>query len=382
MASTTFTATAVKPVASAKLSRSSNVRTAAPSPKWVGSSFTGQSLAVSSKKSQQQGRGALQVSSALSDLRDRIESVKNTQKITDAMKLVAAAKVRRAQAAVLSGRPFAQELVRTLYTVNTYLDGEDIDIPLTQVRPVKKVLLISVTGDRGLCGGFNTFIIKQTMDRVAELEAQGVEVKLVQVGKKGSVFFRNPARSAYNVVMGTDIGNRPTIEEASKISNMVSEMFVNEEVDKVEMIYTKFVSLINGQPTLQTLLPLTKKGTLSDAEGNSIDYEDDEVFRLTTKDGEMTVEREKQSVEAFEDVFLFDSPPEQILEALLPLYLSAQVLRSFQESVASELAARMAAMNAASDNAKELKKNLSLSYNRQRQAKITAEIIELCAGSQ
>jgi F-type H+-transporting ATPase subunit gamma len=325
------------------------------------------------------------VSASLADLRDRISSVKNTQKITDAMKLVAAAKVRRAQAAVLSGRPFSQELVRVLYTLNTYLDGEDVEIPLTQVRPVKNVVLVSVTGDRGLCGGFNSFIIKKTMERVKELEDQGCKVQLLNVGKKGSTFFRNPMRAAiYDTIDSMDIGGAPKIEDASKISAKISEMFVNEEVDKVEMIYTKFVSLIKGDPTIQTLLPLTKKGTLADKDGNSIDYEDDEIFRLTTKDGEMSVEREKafpDGIPEYNDVFLFEQPPEQILEALLPLYMSAQILRSFQESVASELAARMSAMNTASDNAKELKKDLSLKYNRQRQAKITAEIIELCSGA-
>lgn len=379
MSSATFSSSAVKPIASGKtgISRSASVR----APVLSRTSFTGKSVELSSKKTQQQGRGALQVSSALADLRDRIASVKNTQKITDAMKLVAAAKVRRAQAAVLSGRPFAQELVRTLYTVNSYLDGDDIDIPLTAVRPVKKVVLISVTGDRGLCGGFNNFIIKKTERRVKELEERGIEVTLVNVGKKGCTYFNSAMRSDYTVEAQMDCGAKPTIADATKIANMISEKFVGEEVDKVEMIYTKFISLIKGEPTIQTLLPLTKKGTLSDKDGNSMDYEDDEVFRLTTEDGEMKVEREKMTMNAFEDVFLFESPPEVILEALLPLYLSAQVLRSLQESVASELASRMTAMGAASDNAKELKKNLSLKYNRQRQAKITAEIIELCSGS-
>merc|ERR1712003_130168 len=149
------------------------------------------------QRSQRQGRLSCQAS--LKDIRDRITSVKNTQKITDAMKLVAAAKVRRAQDAVVSGRPFASNLVSILYGVNQRLRGEsEVDSPLLEVRPVQKALLVVFTGDRGLCGGFNNFVIKKTEQRVADLEAQGIEVQLIVVGKKGTQYFKR--RPQYNIV--------------------------------------------------------------------------------------------------------------------------------------------------------------------------------------
>merc|ERR1711939_720294 len=128
--------------------------------------------------------------SGMKALRDRMESVKNTKKITDAMKLVAAAKVRRAQEAVLNGRPFAENLVKVLYGVNQRLQDEDVDSPLTTIRPVKTVLLVVVTGDRGLCGGYNNYIIKKAVARIAELEELGVACKVLNIGRKGATFFK------------------------------------------------------------------------------------------------------------------------------------------------------------------------------------------------
>lgn len=379
-----MSSTVAKP--SARMEVRTSTRAALPKASF-GSAFHGKAVEVtpSAKTSPVvEGRGALQVTSGLADLRDRIASVKNTRKITEAMKLVSAAKVRRAQAAVLAGRPFSEELLRTVLQVNSKLAGEDVDVPITAVRPVKTVLLVAMTGDRGLCGGFNSFIIKKTISRVKELEAQGIKVKLVQVGKKGSIFFKAQMRKTeYNTIKSMDIGNAPTIEDAQAVVDIAVEEFTTEEVDKVEVIYTKFVSLIKGDPVVQTLLPLTKKGELVDSKGVCMDIADDEVFRLTSKDGALAVEREPlvDGEPAFDSNITFEQSPEQILEGLIPLYLNAQILRCFQESVASELAARMSAMSAASDNAKELSKNLSVVYNRKRQAKITAEIIELCSGS-
>jgi len=263
------------------------------------------------------------------------------------------------------------------------LEGDDLDVPLTEIRPVKKVLLVSVTGDRGLCGGFNTFAIKKTIARVVELQAQGVEVELINVGKKGSVYFGKRTEE-YKILKSVEIGGRPTTGEARDISSVAARMFTEGEVDKVEIIYTKFISLIKGDPVVQTLLPLTSiPGKIVTEDGLITDAEDDEMFKLTSMEGKMEVEREKSfpdGIAAYQNNFFFESSPESILDLLLTMYVNSTVLRSFQESVASELAARMSAMSAASDNAKELKKNLSLSYNRQRQAKITAEIIELCSG--
>lgn len=317
----------------------------------------------------------------LRTLRDRIASVTNTKKITDAMKLVAAAKVRRAQEAVVNGRPFSETLVQVLYNLNEQLQTEDVDIPLTQVRPVKKIAIVVVTGDRGLCGGYNNFILKKAERRMKELRELGVAYTIVSVGKKGNSYFKR--RPAIPVDKLLETGSMPTTKEAQAIADDVFSLFISEEVDKVELLYTKFVSLIKSEPVIHTLLPLSPKGEVCDINGVCVDAAEDEMFRLTTKEGRLTVEREmvRTPTPDFSPVLLFEQDPVQILDALLPLYLNSQILRALQESLASELANRMNAMSNASDNAKELKRSLSATYNRQRQAKITGEILEIVAGA-
>ncbi|KAL0398769.1 UNVERIFIED_CONTAM: ATP synthase gamma chain, chloroplastic [Sesamum radiatum] len=304
-----------------------------------------------------------------------VDSVKNTQKITEAMKLVAAAKVRRAQEAVVNARPFSETLVEVLYNINEQLQTEDIDIPLTKVRPVKKVALVVVTGDRGLCGGFNNAIIKKAESRIRELKELGLDYTVISVGKKGnSYFIRRPYIPVDKFLEGSSL---PTAKEAQAIADDVFSLFVSEEVDKVELLYTKFVSLVKSDPVIHTLLPLSPKGEICDVNGICVDAAEDEFFRLTTKEGKLTVERDvvRTKTSDFSPILQFEQDPVQILDALLPLYLNSQILRSLQESLASELAARMSAMSNATDNAVELKRNLSRVYNRERQAKITGEIL-------
>lgn len=317
----------------------------------------------------------------LRELRDRIESVKNTQKITEAMKLVAAAKVRRAQEAVVSGRPFSETLVEVLYNINEQLQTDDIDVPLTKIRPVKKIALVVVTGDRGLCGGFNNYIIKKAEARIRELKSLGLDYTVISVGKKGNTYFQR--RPYIPVDRFLSCGNLPTTKDAQAVADDVFALFISEEVDKVELLYTKFVSLVKSDPVIHTLLPLSPKGEVCDLNGVCVDAAEDELFRLTTKEGKLTVEREtvRTPTPAFSPIIQFEQDPVQILDALLPLYLNSQILRALQESLASELAARMSAMSSATDNAVELKKNLSQKYNRQRQAKITGEILEIIAGA-
>lgn len=326
-------------------------------------------------------RGSLQVVAGLKEVRDRIASVKNTQKITEAMKLVAAAKVRRAQEAVINGRPFSENLVKVLYGVNQRVRAEDVDSPLCAVRPVKTVLLVVLTGDRGLCGGYNNFILKKTEARFKELTNQGLQVKVVAIGRKGIQYMQR--RPKFNVTKSFVLGSSPTTKEAQAVADEIFASFVSQECDKVELVYTKFVSLINSQPTVQTLLPLTPSGELCDLDGKCVDAADDEIFKLTTKGGQFTVEREKQTVqtEALDPSLIFEQDPVQILDALLPLYMNSCLLRSFQEALASELAARMTAMNNAVDNAKELRKAMTVQYNKARQAKITQELSEIVAGA-
>ncbi|ERN17367.1 hypothetical protein AMTRI_Chr02g215910 [Amborella trichopoda] len=333
-----------------------------------------------SKSHSQRSRTATIVC-GLRELRERIDSVKNTQKITEAMKLVAAAKVRRAQEAVVNGRPFSETLVEVLYNINEQLQTEDVDVPLTNIRPVKKVALVVVTGDRGLCGGFNNAVIKKAEARIADLRSLGVAYTVISVGKKGNSYFqRRPYIPVDRFLEG---GNLPTAKEAQTIADDVFSLFVSEEVDKVELLYTKFVSLVKSEPVIHTLLPLSPKGEVCDVNGICVDAAEDELFRLTTREGKLTVERDvvRTPTPEFSPILQFEQDPVQILDALLPLYLNSQILRALQESLASELAARMTAMSNATDNAIELTRSLSIVYNRQRQAKITGEILEIIAGA-
>ena len=309
----------------------------------------------------------------LKTIRDRIQSVKNTKKITEAMRLVAAAKVRRAQEQVNCTRPFADRLAQVLHGLQNRLEFEDVNLPLLKQRKVKSVGLLVVSGDRGLCGGYNSNVIKKAETRARELEAEGVAYKYVLVGRKATQYFERrkaPIDGTY-----TGLEQIPSASEASQIADQLLSLFLSEEVDRVELIYTKFVSLISSRPVVQTLLPLTPQG---------LEPKDDEIFRLTTSGGDFEVEREKVSSEmrSFPRDMIFEQDPVQILDALLPLYLNNQLLRALQESAASELAARMTAMNSASDNATELMSTLTLSYNKARQAAITQEILEVVAGAE
>merc|ERR1712196_78988 len=344
---------------------------------------TQKSLSIQNQLKKMNGKYTMKVcSSGMKALRDRMESVKSTKKITDAMKLVAAAKVRRAQEAVLNGRPFAEDLVKVLYGVNQRLQDEDVDSPLTCIRPVKTVMLVVVTGDRGLCGGYNNFVIKKSVARIQELNEMGVQCKVLNIGRKGSSFFKRRANK-YKLSKQFGLGGAPTTREAQAMADEIFAEFVSQEVDKVELLYTKFVSLINSEPTIQTLLPMARSGELCDINGKCVDFAEDEVFRLTTNDGKMSVTRDKidMNTSQLDSLLIFEQEPSQILDALLPLYMNSTVLRSLQESLASELAARMNAMNSASDNAAALGKTLSLVYNRKRQAAITSQLIEIISGA-
>merc|ERR1712167_55386 len=168
--------------------------------------------------------------SGMKALRDRMESVKNTKKITDAMKLVAAAKVRRAQEAVLNGRPFAENLVKVLYGVNQRLQDEDVDSPLTIIRPVKTVLLVIITGDRGLCGGYNSYVIKKAVARIQELNEMGVECRVLNIGRKGSAFFKRRA-DKYNLSKQFMLGGAPTTMEAQAMADEILSDFLSAEVN-------------------------------------------------------------------------------------------------------------------------------------------------------
>jgi F-type H+-transporting ATPase subunit gamma len=309
----------------------------------------------------------------LKAIRDRIQSVKNTQKITEAMRLVAAARVRRAQEQVIATRPFADRLAQVLYGLQSRLQFENVNLPLLRKRELGSVGLLVVSGDRGLCGAYNTNVIRRAEARAKELKAEGLDYKYVLVGRKSIQYFQRrnqPIDATY-----TGLEQIPTAAEASNIADELLSLFLSESVDRIELVYTKFVSLVSSRPVVQTLLPL-------DAQG--LEAADDEIFRLTTRGGEFEVERQKVSTQmrSFPRDMLFEQDPVQILDALLPLYLNNQLLRALQESAASELAARMTAMNNASDNATELIGSLTLSYNKARQAAITQQILEVVGGAE
>jgi F-type H+-transporting ATPase subunit gamma len=309
---------------------------------------------------------------SVKELRERVGSVKNTKKITSAMKLVAAAKVRRAQEAVIRSRPFSETLERILGGLLQRLSTEALDIPLMETRDAKKVALVVVTGDRGLCGGYNANAIKKTEARIGELKAQGVAVELITIGNKGSTYFKKrdtPVRAAFAC------GQGPTAEEATAVANEILSSYYAGEIDRIELLYTSFISMIASAPAIRTIIPLTPSG---------IEAESDEIFKLTTKAGAMAVEKEavaKAAPAEFSPDMIFEQEPSQLLNALLPLYLNGQLLRILQESVASELASRMTAMQSATDNAKDLQGRLEQQMNRARQAKITQELMEIIAGA-
>ncbi|AHB88063.1 F1 ATP synthase complex gamma subunit AtpG [Thermosynechococcus sp. NK55a] len=309
----------------------------------------------------------------LKAIRDRIKTIKDTRKITEAMRLVAAAKVRRAQEQVMASRPFADRLAQVLYSLQTRLRFEDVDLPLLAKRPVKTVALLVVTGDRGLCGGYNTNVIRRAKERIQELEAEGLKYTLVIVGRKAAQYFQRRDYPIDAVYSGLE--QIPSASEAGQIASELLSLFLSETVDRVELIYTKFVSLISSKPVVQTLLPLDPQG---------LETADDEIFRLTTRASHLEVNREKvtSTLPALPPDMIFEQDPVQILDALLPLYLNNQLLRALQEAAASELAARMTAMNNASDNAQALIGTLTLSYNKARQAAITQEILEVVAGAE
>jgi F-type H+-transporting ATPase subunit gamma len=308
-------------------------------------------------------------------LRDRIVTTKNTKKITEAMRLVAAAKVRRAQEAVLQTRPFSETLQSVFGGLIKRLGKESVELPLLETREVKKVTLVTIAGDRGLCGSYNTYAIKKTQQRIDELEALGIETEVVTIGKKPSSWFSSATRENANVVSTYDCTQAPTAEYATEIADKLLSSYLSGETDAVELVYTKFVSLIASTPSIRTLLPLSSSG---------IEMEGDEIFQMTTDGGDFKLEKEEipaAEPKAFPKDMIFEQDPVQILNAILPLYLNGQFLRCMQESVASELAARMAAMQSASDNAGSLAKTLEQQFNRARQASVTQELLEIVAGA-
>jgi F-type H+-transporting ATPase subunit gamma len=215
-------------------------------------------------------------------------------------------------------------------------------------------------------------MIKKAEARYKELQKDGVDVDMVLIGKKGISYFR---RRNYPIRRTFETGQNPTAKQALEISDELLNTFLSGDSDAIELLYTKFVSLISSKPSIRTLVPFS---------ASEITKTGDEVFQLTSQDGSFGVTRNDVDVaepQEFPNDMIFEQDPLQIINAILPLYLNGQILRTLQESVASELAARMQSMQSASDNAKELAKDLSTQYNRARQSAVTQEILEISAGA-
>ena len=278
------------------------------------------------------------------DLRRRIRSVKSTQQITKAMKMVAAAKLRRAQERMFSARPYAAALREVLASVSKRVDVSKH--PLLQPREQEtKVLLLVVAADRGLCGAFNTNVMRAAQNAIAERGWQ--EVHLLPIGRKANAFFRRrniPIRR-----QATDVFQALSLGVAREIAQSLIEDFTSGEFDAVYVLYNEFKSIIAQRVTLERLLPLEQPRGDADP-ANEIEY-------------------------------IFEPSPEAILNDLLPKHIEFQLYRVLLESAAAEQGARMTAMEAASKNASEMIDHLSLTYNRIRQASITKEIIEIVSGA-
>ena len=295
----------------------------------------------------------------LKDLRNRIVSVKSTQKITSAMKMVAAAKLRRAQEQALAARPYAERMERMLGSVASSVAGTQGAPPLLAGNGADvKHLVVVATSDRGLCGGFNSTIVREARSFIRTLQADGKEVKILCVGRKGRAQL---VRDFGSLIVDTieDVG-RPQLgfDDAHNIANVALGMFEDGTVDVCTIIYNQFVSAIRQIVTRQRLIPFAPP----EAAANE--------------------NQESAEAQASKAVYEYEPDEAEILAELLPLNLSVQVFRALLENNASEQGARMAAMDNATRNAGDMIDNLTLNYNRTRQAAITSELIEIISGAE
>ncbi|MYE02713.1 MAG: F0F1 ATP synthase subunit gamma [Alphaproteobacteria bacterium] len=291
---------------------------------------------------------------SLKDLRNRISSVRATQKITSAMKMVAAAKLRRAQEAAEAARPYAERMERMLGSLGGSLAGSAGAPKLLAGSGEDRVHLVVVaTADRGLCGGFNGGIVRRSRELIDELEAAGKTVRILCVGRKGRDQLRRlHGAKIVDVIEG--VGRRSVeFAEADAIAERVRTMFDEGEFDVCTMIYARFKSAISNEVTVQQLVPAPLPEAEEDAEAGGPSA-----------------------------VYIYEPDEEAILEDLLPRNVSVQVYRALLENAASEHGARMAAMDNATRNAGDMIARLTLQYNRTRQAMITKELIEIISGAE
>ena len=280
---------------------------------------------------------------SLKALRKRIATVRSTQQITKAMKMVAAAKLRRAQDAAEHARPYADKVVEMFGAVVADLEGADH--PLLARRDEQKIELVVVTSDRGLCGGYNTNLIRKAEAFIRE--HSGKQIVISAVGRKGIEAFRR--RGGKLVGEQTDAVKRPAIEVARAVAQGLTERFAAGETDAVYLLYSQFRSAISQIPTIRPLLP---------------------------------VERPERTANAQPTEYIFEPERPELLAALLPRYIETLLMLAILESIASEHGARMTAMENATTNASDMIGRLTLSMNRARQAAITTELMEIVSGAE
>jgi F-type H+-transporting ATPase subunit gamma len=299
---------------------------------------------------------------SLKDIRSRISSVKNIRKITRAMEMVAAARLRRAEQRIEALRPYADAIRRM--TRRAAEAAESIpSLPILKEREqVSRVGLLLVTGDRGLAGPFNSQIIRAGNRRAAELRGEGTEVVWYASGRRGesSLHFRNLDLAA----SWTGFTDRPAFSDARVIADGLASAYVDEKVDQVEVIYNGYISAMTQEVRHETLLPLQHADILGEEDRGQ---RAEDGYEGSDQPGAL---------------WIYEPDPEEILARLVPDYVEISIYRALLESTASEHGARMSAMRSASDNAAELIDDLTLEANRQRQAEITQEIMEVVAGAE
>ena len=288
----------------------------------------------------------------LKEIRGRLVSVNTTQQITKAMKLVAASKLKKAQDRILTMRPYSEKLNEILGNLMHSLEGETGSMSLNAQRPVQSVLIIVTTSDKGLCGAFNSNLIKTARRLVEEqyaAQAAAGKVTILPIGKKAYDFFRRyknvELESAYMSYM-----KMPSFSQAQEVSQYAVQQFLSGKYDVVELVYSRFVNAATQQFKAERFLPVAPA-------------EKAEASKATRSD------------------YIFEPEKQQLLEELVPRILNTQMFKALLDTSASEHGARMVAMESATNNAQELKKALSIQYNRERQAAITKEILEIVGGA-
>ena len=339
------------------------------------------------------------------DIKRRIRSVINTRQITKAMKMVSAAKLRRAQDRALAARPYARMLANVLKSLVSRAEIYDTETgeprhPLLAQRPEQNILVVVVTGDKGLAGAFNTNILKSTMQFLSEKAGENIEIETV--GRKGRDFLRRrfptaEPRSAESTeaarvtIIGERVGvlNKVDHALASQVAERVIERYAEGEIDAVYLIYNEFKSVIQQRLVVERVLPIVEIGVAQQQVARELTQkEKEEAQKAAISAGVGMRSSEGREIDAAAAKFatapvdyIYEQPPAELFNDLLPKYVGIQIFHALLESVAAEHAARMTAMESATNNATDMIDSLTLAMNRARQAKITKEIIEIVSGA-